>query len=164
MLVISLLSMCVSFFAHWYSLSLISPATPQKQTVDSQIPPSPRTPSGKLRPKCKTCKNYMLGHDKAACDALKSRATSPSVHSPNTISPPSTISAPRSPSPPSEDGEEFNVCIFVLILIIIVLFWPKINRSYMDLPRCTRVIPDCFSRCCRIFPLLGEQMLLSLRT
>ena len=46
--------------------------TPQKEKVDPQIPPSPQTPSGKSRPKCKNCKQYMLGHNKVACAALKS--------------------------------------------------------------------------------------------
>ena len=92
------------FYPHWYKLYVL-PDTPQKEKVDSQIPLSPQTlspqtPSGKLRPKCKYCKNYMLGHDKAACNTSRNSI----ILSPNTTSSPSTKSTLRSPSPPTKEG------------------------------------------------------------
>jgi len=74
------------------------PQTPQKEKVVPQILPSPRTPSGKLRPRCKICNQYMLEHDKVACTALKS---SPSIN----LSP--STSSRRPVSPPTEE-EEFD--------------------------------------------------------
>ena len=60
------------------------------------MPPSPLTPSGRRRPRCKICNNYMLGHDKATCAPS-------SVHS-TTSTPPSTPLT-----------EESHVGIFIFI-------------------------------------------------
>lgn len=103
---ISHLPVWVYFHVDWYSLPLILSETPPKPNVDRPVPPSPRTPSGRLKPRCKTCGNYMRGHDKAACDASKSCAT-PS-RTPNTTSPAPTESTQQ----PIE--EEFDVCISLI--------------------------------------------------
>ena len=77
------------------------------------MPPSPLTPTGRSRPRCKFCKAYMLGHNKAACDSSKSRASS--VHSPNTTSTPPSSSTWRSSSPYTKDSQESYVGIFISI-------------------------------------------------
>ena len=64
------LFICEFIYAHCRSLSHIFPDTPQKEKVDSHTPILPQTPSGRLRPRCKDCKQYMMGHDRVACRTM----------------------------------------------------------------------------------------------